>query len=185
MHCYMKNTNPHWSMNSLTFLFALFVCANLFADEPLNSQFAIKRATTSAADLALQPGGIIHGQLTDSMGQSRPNTPIALILLGTSNKQLPVVASSTSDEKGRFMFRSIRPGSYELRTNSGRRVVRLWAIGIAPPSADQTVHVVDQSQVVRGQGILSSSFATPESVLFFGMIGLGAGLTIAIAETGS
>lgn len=172
-------------MIRIAIIFALLISVRANADERWSSRLAIQKATTSAADVALHPGGIIDGQLTNKSGEARSHTPISLISVVVANRQVTVVSSTTSDKNGRFVFRSVRPGSYELRTNDGRRVVRLWAPGTAPPSAEQTVQVVEQSQVVRGQGFSPTSYITPADILFWGTVGVGTGVPIALAESGS
>ncbi len=96
-------------------------------------------------DISLQEGNTLQGQIVDAQGVPQIRSQVALLQRGQT------VRSTQSDSNGRFFIRDLRAGVYQVETNSGGTVIRLWAPNTAPPSAKQVVLIVRNEDVVRGQ----------------------------------
>jgi hypothetical protein len=66
------------------------------------------------------------------------------------------VVSTTTDNNGVFAAKGLRGGQYQLSTDEGTSVCRLWAPETAPPAARPAALVVTGNNVVRGQGPVES-----------------------------
>lgn len=132
---------------------AAFVCCPPLASaaSPTDSRLAI-------LDVRLEEGGVLAGQVVDPQGLPKADIPVVLLV---DNRQ---VGASATDGQGRFFFRGLNGGVYQLTTPEGLGMYRVWAPGTAPPSARPAVLVVDGGPVVRG-----SLLASPAMI-----VGLGA-----------
>jgi len=97
-------------------------------------------------DVALQKGGVLHGQLLDKSGKAKAATPVVV----AQNGKIVVVAKT--DKQGRFNIRAMRGGVYQIESEHGHGVYRLWAPQTAPPAAKPGVLMVTDDSIVRGQG---------------------------------
>jgi hypothetical protein len=61
------------------------------------------------------------------------------------------VVRTTTDANGVFAARGLRGGQYQLLTDDGVSLCRLWAPDTAPPAAHPAVLLVSGHGVVRGQ----------------------------------
>jgi len=95
-------------------------------------------------DVALRQGGMLVGQVVDQQGVAKANSAV-LILYGEQE-----VVRTTTDANGVFAVKGLRGGQYQLMTQDGVRVYRLWAPETAPPSARQAALIVAGDNVVRG-----------------------------------
>lgn len=95
-------------------------------------------------DVALQPGGILTGQVLNEQAVARAQSKIAVV-----HKGKPVTVTET-DQAGRFVLTGLKPGVYELHLAEGGGAYRVWAPNTAPPAAEQGVLLVEDSRVVRG-----------------------------------
>lgn len=102
-------------------------------------------AAEAMADVALQEGGVLQGQLLAADGTPQAGVPVELRRDGRP------VAASTTNEAGLFAIAGVEAGMHELYTPAGRNIYRAWAPHTAPPSAQQGVLLVSGKQVVRGQ----------------------------------
>jgi hypothetical protein len=96
-------------------------------------------------DVALRPGGVLVGQVVDPQGVAKAGATVSI----QYGKQ--EVARTTTDANGVFAAKGLRGGHYELRTQDGVSVCRLWAPDTAPPAAGTAALVVAGDNVVRGQ----------------------------------
>ncbi|HBO43559.1 MAG TPA: hypothetical protein DD670_06440 [Planctomycetaceae bacterium] len=97
-------------------------------------------------DVALSGSeGVLLGQVVDSVGKPVAEVPVALRM---GNR---VVAESRSDAAGRFVFRNLRGGVYQVLVPDGFGTFRAWADGTAPKSANSTARVVAGRGTIRGQ----------------------------------
>jgi hypothetical protein len=102
-------------------------------------------STNYIVDVALRPGGILVGQVVDQQGTTMAGKVVSIQY---SNYE---VARATSDANGVFAARGLRGGQYQLLTDDGISMCRLWAPNTAPPAARPAALLVSGNDVVRGQ----------------------------------
>lgn len=137
----------------LTYNFAARACLGLAlgastvaaADQP-----AARPATQTAAirilDIELTGTGSLSGTVINAQGNPLAATTVVL------RQQRRDVAQTVSDQTGRFQMTGVKPGTYQILAGEGHGLIRLWAEGMAPPSAKPQLMVVAQrGPVVRGQ----------------------------------
>ena len=95
-------------------------------------------------DVALEEGGVLHGQVITAQGAVQPKTEVALLQNGK------LVAKLLTDEQGRFATQGLRAGLYVVATPGAQGVVRAWAPRTAPPSAVRGLLLVPSGEVVNG-----------------------------------
>ena len=95
-------------------------------------------------DVALEQGGVLHGQVITAQGAVQPKTEVALLQNGK------LVAKLLTDERGRFATQGLRAGLYVVATPGAQGVVRAWAPRTAPPSAVRGLLLVPSGEVVNG-----------------------------------
>jgi len=118
----------------------MLACAGLLAGQTLQA------ATSVIRDVALQPGGVLSGQVLDEQAVAQGQSRIAVVYQGK-----PLTVTET-DSEGRFELAGLQPGVYELHLAQGGGIYRVWAPRTAPPAAEQGVLLVQDSRVVRGLG---------------------------------
>jgi hypothetical protein len=101
---------------------------------------------TVAEDVVLGTGGVFAGSILDAGGVGIPQ---ARLVLGRGPE---VVASTATGPDGAFSFRGLPSGTYWLSAAGENRIVRLWNVASAPPSATRFALLVVSDQVLRGQG---------------------------------
>src|SRR5262249_51822368 len=62
-----------------------------------------------------------------------------------------VVAESRTNSDGYFAIHGLHGGNYVAVAGNGATVMRVWTHDAAPPVAKQTVMIVSESNMVRGQ----------------------------------
>jgi len=99
------------------------------------------------ADVQLQPGGVLVGQVV-----TPENTAVAgtEVVLRTGPKQM---VKGKTDHQGYFAFAGLRDGVYQVEAAKGSGIYRVWSQKIAPPAAKPGALIVAGKQTVRGQGI--------------------------------
>ena len=97
------------------------------------------------ADVALQSGGNLVGQLLTAQGHVQPHRPIVVWHQGKE------VGRMLTDSQGRFAVWGLRGGVYQFAVDNDGRHYRLWAPGTAPPIANEELLIVSGT-VVRGAG---------------------------------
>jgi hypothetical protein len=106
-------------------------------------------APPAVVDLALAEGGILRGQVVNGSGQVDSNAQVTVWQQGTK------VASTSADTQGNFAISGLRAGLHQVAAGEGVTSYRFWAPNTAPPAAKPQVLVVSDSQVARGNGIVS------------------------------
>jgi hypothetical protein len=96
-------------------------------------------------DVALRPGGLLVGQVVDQQGVAKPGMAVSVRFADCE------VVRTNTDANGVFAAQGLRGGQYQLVTDNGISICRLWAPNTAPPSARPAALVVCGNDVVRGQ----------------------------------
>jgi hypothetical protein len=102
------------------------------------------REAAPVQDVALQPNGVLRGQVLD--GQGRPVANGAVVVA----QQGQLVTRTLTDEQGRFAVAGLRGGLYQVVTAQGGGVYRVWTAEAAPPVAKSAALIVNDETVVRG-----------------------------------
>ena len=97
------------------------------------------------ADVALQEGGALVGQVVDRQGSPLANVPVSL------RSAAGELARVRTNSNGYFRFSGLRNGVYEVATPLGANVYRVWSRGVAPPAARPQALIVVGDDVLRGQ----------------------------------
>lgn len=118
-------------------------------------------------DVSLSDNGVLHGQVVDGNGTSRPS---ATVTLHQGSNQ---VAVTNTNAKGEFAVSGLKGGMYTVSTTGVTGVVRAWSPRTAPPSAVNGVLLVPDSQTARAQ-------FDGEFVDQFGLAALGLGAFAAV-----
>ena len=129
-------------------------------------------------DVALRSGGVLVGQVVDQQGVAQASTKVSVRTAGSE------VVQTTTDANGVFAAKGLRGGQYELATQEGVTVCRLWAADTAPPAARPAALVVNQSDVVRGQGPVHGwvDWMKAHPYLTAGVIAAGIAIPVALAD---
>jgi hypothetical protein len=98
----------------------------------------------TVTDVALRDGGLLIGQVVDPQGAAKAGVQVNI---GTGQQTL---ASAVTDKAGYFAFCGLQGGVYRITAQEGQGAYRAWALGTAPPSAQQGALLVDGKNVVRG-----------------------------------
>lgn len=130
----MKSNRFHSALAAVACL-GMMIPPGAFANEP----------TSFARDVALRPGGLLVGQVVDAQGAVQAEKSVS-IQFGDQE-----VARTTTDQNGVFAAQGLRGGQYQIVTEDGQSLCRLWAENTAPPAADEAAIVVTGQDLVRGQ----------------------------------
>ena len=120
-------------------------------------------------DVALQTGGVMHGQVVDAQGNPCDQVTVRVVRTADATP----LAIVQTDSQGRFAVNGLSGGVYRVETPAGASMYRLWAPNTAPPSATTSALVMQGDPTIRGNlGGLG----------WFGwtLIGLGVAAAIAI-----
>ncbi len=131
-------------------------------------------------DVALQNGGMLVGQVVDAQG--KPMAKV-LVALRSGDRQL---GTNTTNNEGRFGFRGLGNGVYQVAAAKGQGTYRVWTKQTAPPSAQSGALVVAGQNSVRGQiccGGLMGLLANPWVIA--GIIATAVAVPVALTNTGS
>lgn len=149
-----------------TFGFAAAICACLpiaspqltYAATPATPHVA-EQSLSTPKDVALGAGGSLRGQVVNGQGNPVAGTRVVLV------KDSQLVSMVETDRNGQFTASNLTGGVYQIATQEGVGVYRLWAANTAPPAAEQSALLVADGQVVRGQGGQLLSFLANPWVL--------------------
>lgn len=97
-----------------------------------------------AIDVALQPEGLLIGQLVAANGAPAEGEAVRLVMKDGREAQ------TKTNADGGFAFRGVS-GVAQLQSEKSKVVVRSWAPGTAPPNATPALLMVEGDGVARGQ----------------------------------
>ena len=100
-----------------------------------------------ARDVELRSDGTLHGQIYTSEGRVVENAPIELRYQGT------IVARANTGANGDFAITGVRGGAHDLSVGAATASVRLWKNGTAPAGSVESLVVVGDENLVRGQAV--------------------------------
>jgi len=100
----------------------------------------------AVADVALDDGGTLRGQVVDPQGNPVAQTTVSLRRVDGQ------LVTTVADQSGEFQFTGLRGGTCRIAAGGTTRVYRLWAPRTAPPAARVAALVVVDEQQVLGQG---------------------------------
>ena len=121
------------------------VLANDVRPVPANATAAAQPASP-IHDVALQPGGLLVGQILDKTMKPMRGTAIVVQVNGQT------AATTTSDINGVFAVNGLRGGVHQVVVVDSIQNCRLWAPGTAPPQAVSHLRFIPgQADIVRGQ----------------------------------
>jgi len=110
-----------------------------------------------ASDVALQPGGVLHGVVVPDLSLRESDRSVAHVRVALL-RDGKVVAETRSDESGRFSVSSLYGGKYVIAVARQGRVHwhlhRVWLQGTAPHKASAVARMVPGEGIVRSQGPL-------------------------------
>lgn len=141
-------------------------------------------AARPMTDISLGNGGMLNGIVRDGNGTPKANTPVTLV----QNQR--DIASTTTDEHGRFAIDGVRGGAYVIISGNQANNYRAWAPGTAPPSASNSVQL-RLGPIVRGHfgGKIGSHLPSIHPVQYLnnpvtigGLIGMAVGLPIILHD---
>ena len=110
-------------------------------------------------DVAIRNDGVLAGQLVD--GQNAPQSGVRVSILDMQNHE---VAASITDNQGSFAIGGVRGGVYQVVTPQNRQIYRIWAPGIAPPSAQLGLLLIAPREAAGGEvgdGMIKSFITNP------------------------
>jgi len=122
-------------------LMAALSCVGMITTPPVHAATRVP----ATQDVMLHRDGVLLGQVLDRQGRAVTQ---ASIILSANGKE---VAKTNPDDSGRFQVSGLQGGVYQISANGEDRMIRVWAPQTAPPSAQQGILLVDDSNVVRGQ----------------------------------
>ena len=96
------------------------------------------------ADVELQDGGTLRGQVVSSQGKPFANADVQFIARGE-------MQSVATDESGYFEISELRGSTCQLHVGDHMQLVRVWAPGTAPPAATAGLLIVPNNAAVLGQ----------------------------------
>jgi hypothetical protein len=97
-------------------------------------------------DVALQPGGLLVGQVLDTKMQPMRGAAVVVQVEGQT------AATTATDGRGLFAVSGLHGGVHQVVVGDATENCRLWVAGTAPPSAMPQLRIVPgQAEVVRGQ----------------------------------
>lgn len=169
-------------IRSIGMVAAAVACWSLVAPQLVYAAAPAKQSgdapATTPKDVALGAGGTLRGQVVDTQGVAQANTRVALV------KDSQLVQIVSTNQNGEFTATNLTGGVYQVGTEQGVGVFRLWAGRTAPPSANESALVVADGNVVRGQNGGWLSFLANPWVLA-GIVAAAIAIPLAINNNGS
>ena len=151
-----------WMAAALGSAAMLISPSTLIADSPesggiVSPPVRLAQRDVAVRDVALEPGGILRGQVVQPDG-----TPVtgARVTLRSANQ---TVAATSTNERGEFVVSGLRGGVYQIVLGDMQRTIRAWSANTAPATARSGVLLVRSVSVVRGQagGVFSGILGSP------------------------
>ena len=114
---------------------------------------AAQARKTSAMNIVLDDEGQLTGYLLDQQG--RPVSKASVVIRQGAKR----IVKTQTGAQGKFTVSGMRGGVYQIQSEKGSTVVRVWTRKAAPRNARRLALVVENPRVVRGQSVLPPAFA--------------------------
>lgn len=161
------------SFTRVALSFVLLLAPGLAASQ----ESATPTRTPLAVDVALQPEGLLIGQLVSATGAPQRDAEVRLTLADGRE-----ALAKTNDEGG-FAFRGAK-GVMTLQSDQAQVIVRGWSKNTAPPKAVPALLLVDTDGFARGQhyaGQGTQTFFDKSKRLFANPLFVAGVITTAVA----
>lgn len=131
------------------------------------------------ADVSLQEGGILYGQVVDGQGVPRASAPVSLARVGGQR------VTTRTNGSGWFQAGPLEGGTYQIVARRGTGVFRVWTPATAPPTAAPAILVVDSTDQVLGQRPLSGpvGYWLRNPFVVTGVVAVAVAVPVAIHNT--
>lgn len=113
-------------------------------DAPVNAE--VRKPAVQVRDVSLDADGTLTGYVVDAQGK-----PEALESV-TIHQGRTTVATVKTNEKGQFAAKGLKGGVYQVSSNKGAALFRVWKNGTAPKQASKLALVVNDQGIARAQG---------------------------------
>ena len=104
-----------------------------------------KKSANIVRDLSLTKDGVLEGQVSNAKKAASSGVVVS------NRKERKEVHRTKTDDKGRFVVRDLKPGTYYIVAGTGHGLYRVWASNIAPPKALKAARIISDKTLVRGQ----------------------------------
>ena len=132
-----KNRGIQWTL-TLVCMVSVVLPPGIQAADKTSSLVAVR-------DVALAADGTLRGSLLAADGKPQANADVILC------KGREVVGTAKTRVDGSFAMPQVRPGLYELASAQSVNLYRVWTARTAPPAAQATALLVQDTAIVRGQ----------------------------------
>ncbi len=127
----------------LTGLSVVVPNAVVAGEAPLGHE--VRKLALQIRDVTLDANDVLSGYLVDVQGKPQAN---AAVVIHQGRKQ---VALTKTNAKGQFETRGLKGGVYQVSSEKGASLFRVWKNGTAPRQASKLALVVTDQNVVRAQ----------------------------------
>lgn len=134
-------------------------------------------------DVRLNAKHELTGAIVDASGKPKKAQVVAIRSTSTRSKSKEPTATIKvkTDEHGLFRSELDGGGLYQINTESGATLVRVWTSNAAPPSATDHILILDDSRLlVRGQRPIGDLFRINDPVLVATVTAAAIAIPIAI-----
>ena len=145
---FFRKTNSRLTYVVMTALLVQPIEALAGLPAETNRPHASASPALRVADVALQRGGLLEGQVVNASGHGEPNVVVRL-------KSGRATWQTDTDSRGWFRFSDLRGGAYQFEVSGQGQPIRAWSAGTAPPNATLGILVTPSTDVVRGQRVVS------------------------------
>ena len=116
----------------------------LEAAEP-QSETVAKKPARVVMDVRLDRDGVLHGQVVNADHKSVADAVISV------REARQEIVRTKSDANGRFAVKDLKPGNYYIMAGTTHGVYRVWMDRAAPPKSLDTVKMISDLSLLRGQ----------------------------------
>lgn len=104
------------------------------------------KSSAAVLDLELGAGGSVSGEVFNAQREPVKNAVVS-VRQGRNE-----VASTQSDESGRFTVKGLKPGVYHVVAGTGQGIYRVWSTKSAPPRSLSQIKIMSDRTIIRAQG---------------------------------